>query len=200
MLLLGVCGFKRAGKSSVASILHKHYAFQPYGFADALRGMARAIDPLISTEGAPAGVVGGCPPHTCRYSRLLDSLGYEAAKEIPDFRRFLQRLGTEGVRGTFGPTAWVDALAYRLQQEAPAKVCINDVRFHSEAEWICSQGGTLWRVSRPGVGGEDPHPSEADIPHLPATRDICAGTLDELEAKVRAAFEIDFPPQHSPSL
>lgn len=197
MILIGVTGYRRSGKNSTTSILEHKYGFKQYAFADALRQMAEAINPVISWAEAPAAVLEalsgpyGVQKKEYRYLELLQALGYEKAKEIPDFRRFLQRLGTEGVRDTFGPNAWVDALYRKLVLDSPSKVAINDVRFSSEADFIRRKGGVLWRVIRPGVGGDDPHPSEVEIPSLPATREIVAASLDELERAVIAAYEAD---------
>lgn len=188
MIIIGVTGFRRSGKNSTTAIL-KRYGFREYAFADALRTMALGVDPLISTVGSPQDLTTLLPPDPIRYSELLGLVGYDRAKDVPDMRRYLQRLGTEGVRQVFGPTAWVDALARRLEQDQPKLVAISDVRFLSEAEWIIKQPGCqLWRVNRLGVGGDDPHPSERDIPSLPASVDITATNLEELEREVVAVL------------
>lgn len=179
MLIIGLTGFMRSGKDSVAQVLEKD-GFRRYGFADALRTMARAINPMIALAGAPERVFAALFAHALapgnsaamwRYADLESVLGYERAKEIPDFRGFLQRLGTEGVRGTFGPNAWVRALKNRLDEDTPERVVIADVRFHSEADFITKEGGELWRITRPGTGGNS-HPSELEIPALSAAREI----------------------------
>lgn len=204
MIVLGVTGFLRSGKNTVTSLLAKHYGFQQYAFADALRKMAAAINPSIDLDGAADVLLNelhaatGRPEEhrykgVWRYADLVQAVGYDRAKDVPDFRLFLQRLGTEGVRGTFGPNAWVDALAHRVRTEQPERVAISDTRYESEAAWIHAQGGKLWRINRPGVGGTDPHPSETTIPLLPANRDITASSLEELERAVLQAFAEDFP-------
>lgn len=195
MIVIGVTGFRRSGKNSTTNIL-KRYGFREYGFADALRLMALAVDPLIDLAATPQPIrerLGAFDPAgwgtAMRYSHILTGIGYEAGKEIPDLRRYLQKLGTEGVRNVFGPRAWVEALARRIEQDQPERVAISDVRFHSEAEWLLSlPGAQLWRVTRPGFGGDDPHPSERDIPNLPASVDIVATTLSELEREVIAVL------------
>lgn len=192
MIVIGVTGYKRTGKSTVCRLLVEHFGFTQYGFADPLRDMARAINPVISLEGAPAHVLDLLRHHAFhvnewRYADLEHVLGYEVAKDIPDFRRFLQRLGTEGVRATFGPNAWVDALARRVAADGTTRVCISDVRFFSEAAWVQRQGGVIWRTHRPGIGGDDTHASENDVPRLPADLEFVANTIDELAESVFAA-------------
>lgn len=192
--LIGLTGFRRCGKDSACQVLEKVFGFKRYGFADALRSMALAIDPAMAMHGCPAELLNtlyesghyGRDYHF-RYAELVNVLGYERAKEIPDVRRFLQRLGTEGVRGTFGPNAWVRALHQRIETDAPLLVCISDVRFASESDWILSQKGVIWRVIRPGHGGDDSHPSEVEIPSLPAALEIVASTLESLARQVLEA-------------
>lgn len=190
-MIIGVTGFRRSGKDSTTKVLQRLYGFKQYAFADALREIAAAINPVMSLEGAPEDIREVFAYDYARYRHILDTIGYDRGKDIPDVRHFLQKLGTEGIRNVFGPNAWVDALHRRLQQEAPSRVCISDVRFLNEAEWVKAQGGILWRVVRPGVGGDDPHPSEKDIPNLPADREIVARSLDVLERAVINAFELD---------
>lgn len=197
MQIIGVAGFRRCGKNATTQILAEKFGFKQYAFADPLRSMCAAVNPIISVAGAPHAVIDllwrdlVVTNHEFLYTELLEKLGYELAKDIPDFRRFLQKMGTEGVRNTFGPRAWVDALARRIDTDSPEKVTISDVRFHSEADWVHSRGGLLWRIVRPGHGGDDSHPSEVEIPNLPADREIIATSLDELQRAVIEAFNFD---------
>jgi hypothetical protein len=192
MILVGVTGYRRAGKNSVANVLAE-YGFRLYGFADALRTLAVAVNPLIDLTGAPEDIeraMGRGLAASCRYTDLLRVVGYERAKEVPDMRAYLQKLGTEGIRSTFGPNAWVDALAQRFTVEQPERAVITDVRFMNEAAFV-RERGVLWRIIRPGVGGSDPHPSEVDIPNLPAHRELVARDLTELRQVTVAALAAD---------
>jgi hypothetical protein len=173
--------------------------------------MAKAINPTISLRDVPDFIrnsfrCAGVHPETVRYTQLLETVGYERAKEVPDFRRFLQKLGTEGVRDIFGEDAWVEALENRLVRNGlmepanednyagvhgDARVVITDVRFPNEAKWIHRCHGTLWRVVRPGYGGNDLHPSEAHIAGLPADVELIAATLDDLRYVVMAQMELE---------
>lgn len=201
-MVVGVTGYRRCGKDSTVKLLVQHFGFKRFAFADSLRNMARAINPVISLDGSSAELLerlhrGKSDHYEYRYAELFDTLGYELAKEIPDFRSYLQRLGTEGVRATFGPNAWVDALAlsiYAAIEDVPERIALSDVRFGSEASFVLSRpkgSGILWRIIRPGVGGDDPHPSEVEIPTLPATREITATSLAELEDAVLEAAKED---------
>lgn len=167
--IIGVSGVMRTGKDSVAALLQS-FGYKRVSFADPLRKMAADIDPYISLEDAPAASVkelGHVFRDAERYTVILDVLGYEKAKEIPDFRRFLQRLGTEGVRGNFGQDAWVNLFIDNIENElvpnlGGPKFVVPDVRFPNEADAIRNLGGVVWRTERPGFGGGE-HPSEAMV-------------------------------------
>jgi hypothetical protein len=161
--IIGVSGFMRTGKDSVASLL-AGFGYTKLSFADPLRKMAKDIDPYISIKDAHEDVLDLFHPlEAVLYSRLLNAIGYERSKEIPDFRRFLQRLGTEGIRNNFGVNAWVN-LAMKTIKGAPegTKFVLPDVRFPNEADAIHALGGAVWRTERPGYEGGT-HPSEAMI-------------------------------------
>lgn len=92
------------------------------------------------------------------------------AKDAP----LLQRMGTE--RRLCDINHWVRVAAWtiaELDADAPQRqvVCVPDVRFPNEAEWIKSCGGLLWCVERWGADGRrviDPsrpadHPSETAL-------------------------------------
>jgi hypothetical protein len=156
----------RTGKDSVAALLEK-FGYTRISFADPLRKMALDIDPSISLVGAPDAILEAFDgPKTIYYSELLTSVGYERDKEVPDFRRFLQRLGTEGVRDNFGENAWVNLFLDQVEK-APAdqKFVVPDVRFPNEARAIHALGGEVWRTLRPGYGGGT-HPSESMIEEI----------------------------------
>lgn len=162
--IIGVSGFMRTGKDSVAALLEE-YGYTRLAFADPLRKVAADIDPTISLVDVPEGL-GLAPFDVVTYTQLIDKVGYERAKEVPDFRRFLQRLGTEGIRGNFGEGAWVD-LAIKAIEAAPdgTKFVIPDVRFPNEADAIHKLGGVVWMTVRPGYGASD-HPSEAEVGNI----------------------------------
>lgn len=185
-MIIGLTGYARSGKDSAANWLVEHHGFVKMAFADGVRQMALAIDPMVEQP---------CDETSVRffyerYSKVLETEGYEQAKSYPDVRRLLQRIGTEGGRDIFGANIWVDAVRKRIG-ELPlgsTKVVLSDVRFPNEAKAIKEMGGTVIRLSRPGVGGNDPHPSEAQIAGLNADLDICATNLDELYAQMELAY------------
>lgn len=163
-MLIGICGKAGAGKDTVADIILSLVPeSEKYSFAAPLKEMALAIDPIIGWESS------GHYDDTVAAVYLSDevnAVGWDEAKQNPEVRRFLQRLGTEGVRGTFGDDAWVN-LMWDWYYDKPEEILavIPDTRFPNEAEAIQSNGsGVVVQVIRPDaydLGDNGTHPSEA---------------------------------------
>ena len=151
MRLIGVNGFKRSGKDTVADYLVNNMEMHRYAFADPIRAAASGM------FGLPL----------CRFE------GDHRLREQPDPywgispRRMLQLLGTEGGRKVFGDDLWIRRVQYEWEgmkrEEKDRKgtgyatqggMVVSDVRFVNEAEWIISEGGMILRVVRPGTEPE----------------------------------------------
>ncbi|WP_336628455.1 MULTISPECIES: hypothetical protein [unclassified Microbacterium] len=196
--VIGLVGKKRTGKDTTARALVEH-GYTPIAFADPLRDMALAIDPVVGWQEAPASSwePRGMPT-PIYYSDALRLYGYEKAKEhFPEFRRFLQRLGTEGVRDVLGKQyglrdligddLWI-VLAEQRIQAAETPLVFTDVRFPNEAELIEKYGETV-RIVRPMLApSTDDHPSETALDHYSttyvltndSTRDGLASAVDDM--------------------
>lgn len=192
--LIGITGYLRTGKDSVAKLLVDEFGYTKLAFADPLREMALAIDPYISLIGVPEGL-GLAPFENRLYSELIDMIGYETAKSIPDFRRFLQRLGTDGVRNVLGDSTWVDLAVKRARSilRDGGRVVFSDVRFPNEANAIHTLGGAVWRTIRPGYGGSG-HVSETALDDIIPDLVLQAENLDQLAAGVQLAMGTDVDP------
>lgn len=184
-MLIGVTGYAQHGKDTIANVLVEDFGFTRLAFADALKDLAYYINPSI--------------PGIGRLSGIVDTDGFEAAKQLPEVRRILQDLGT-GARYWLGDNVWVDALDLKVRASGE-NVVISDVRFPNEADYIHRWLGTLWRVHRlvptdslspdtdfvefdNGVGTT--HPSEYHVAALPVDAIFYnGGTLQDLEAQVR---------------
>ena len=178
--VIGVTGYKRSGKDSIAAVLTSEYGYTRVALADPLKKMALAIDPVVALSA----------DSSIRLSRLIERDGWEKAKAVDDVRRFLQRLGSEGVRDTLGSDAWLlrlrrtltgqDTLigAHHASVDPQLKVVVPDIRFPNEAEAVRDMGGHIWRVTRPGCES-DGHQSEAGIDRI--VPDIVLGNEGSLE-------------------
>lgn len=87
-------------------------------------------------------------------------------------RDFLQKLGTEGLRDGLHVNTWVNALMADYKcvpaDQAPGgwdcpNWLVTDTRFPNEASAIKDKGGILLKVTRPGVGPINDHPSETAL-------------------------------------
>lgn len=176
-MLIGLLGRKRCGKDTVASFLNQEYGFQRLAFADPMKAIIRAIDPYVNEFGA----------------RLSDiDLEEDALKKAyPEYRRLLQRLGTEAVRENISQTFWIDLLLRKAADYD--NVVVSDVRFPDEAQAIRNAKGQIWKIERPGTFFEDSHASEAQVDLISYDRLIINdGTLSDLLLKTHATFRADW--------
>lgn len=162
-MILGLTGKPGAGKDLVAKFLVDRGDWVRVSFADKIRELALAIDPLIQHH------------YSIDYlSDWLDSYGgrWDDVKNIPDVRRFLQNLGV-AMRAS-DPGFWVglvDQTILAAVSEWGKNVVVTDVRFPNEVDYLRSVAGEwkygehtythLVRVIRPGhtLPGHD-HPAE----------------------------------------
>jgi hypothetical protein len=177
--IIGITGQARNGKDTAGGLLVSEYGFTRVALADALRSMALAIDPIVS---------GG----NIRLHHEVNGTGWENAKKNPEVRRFLQVLGTEGVRNHIGQDSWIRAAKVTIDQiDGPVVVC--DVRFPNEADAIHGWGGELWRVVRinpdgsrydNGIGTE--HASESHVASLTEDLTFMSSSVSQLKSQIRA--------------
>lgn len=200
-ITIGLCGpagrSARCGKTTVAGMLRDRHGFEILSFATPVYDAARAIDPIIPIrchhphDLAEHCIAAGHPIVVARLSQVLGWVSTDEAKDAyPEYRRLLQRVGTEAGRDIHGADAWID-LWYRRQgvaADAWRSVVAPDVRFANEAKMIHQAGGLVIMVDRPGE--YDPsraagHASELGIPeHMIDYTLKNDGTLADLSANV----------------
>lgn len=150
-MIIGLAGYARSGKDTVAEILVKERGFRRIAFADALKAVLADVNPLMGTN-----------------SRLSDRLewGWEQAKTEPEVRMLLQRLGV-ACRRHIHPDVWVDAVFHMIEtvfdETGHHRWVIPDVRFPNELVAVRNHGGQVWRVERAGTGPVNGHESETAI-------------------------------------
>ena len=189
-MLIGVTGYAQAGKDTVADYLVEEYGFTKFAFADALRNLALTLNPWVVDHDWQSYVDESPEPR--RLAWLVNELGWDGAKQNPEVRRFLQVLGTEGVRDHLGKDSWVNALDLVWMQSGAKNVVISDVRFPNEAEYVHRNNGILCRVARfnedgtafdNGIGTE--HPSERFVASLSVDESLWATNVAGLHNIVR---------------
>lgn len=154
-MLYGFGGYKGSGKDTAASVLVAEYGFTRFAFADKVKDLLLAVNPVIYT------VDSGRP---VRLRTIVDGVGWDAAKRLhSEVRRSLQAIATEGCRDLFGADFWVNQLANQRDNwsDPDSRYVISDVRFDNEIDFIKDNGGTLIWVYRPDTAS-DGHLSESD--------------------------------------
>jgi dephospho-CoA kinase len=175
-MIIGISGYARAGKDTVAKILVEEYGYSRIAFGDIIRSAVYRLNPLVTYDGM-------------RLAHLVDLEGWEIAKEVPEVRRLMQVMGTEVGRELIDPQIWVELTL--SNQKPNDKIVIPDVRFQNEAEEIKYRGGQVWRVSR--IDKDSPinsHRSESDMDDWRFDQYISNnGTIEELQEEVRQAWK-----------
>lgn len=118
--VIALCGPAGSGKSTVADHLVEKYGASRYGFATPLKEMLkRALD--FTDE---------------------QVYGTQAQKEAVDprynysARWFMQRIGTEGCRNTFGEDFWTKMCIDTIVRQNQPLVVIEDMRFLNEGNAV----------------------------------------------------------------
>ena len=170
MILIGITGPARAGKSTVAHYLVEH------GFAEV--SFAAPIKRAIATA----------------FGIDIRDL------ELPDFkeanlpwlgrspRYLLQTLGTEWGRKMVNSEVWMILAARQIERARElghVGVIVSDVRFDNEADFILARGGLLWRIWRESAKAVRAHESERGIHDSYPVRGIMNnGTFAELYTRI----------------
>lgn len=149
--IIGLSGYARSGKDTVADYLVGYHGFTKTSFADPMREALLRLDPNIDLDG-----------YRMHLSTALTALSWEEIKaRSTEIRGLLQRLGTDVVRDMLGQDLWVEYAMSRLDADTP--VVFADVRFVNEANAIKLHGGQVWRINRTGTGAVNGHPSETAL-------------------------------------
>jgi hypothetical protein len=155
-VIIGLVGYARSGKDTVAEYLVKNNGFTRRAFADPMREALLRLDPRINV-GTMTGVA---------LSRTVKELGWDYLKEhSEDVRHLLQRMGTEVGRQMFGEDVWVNKAMENIYRED--HIVFSDVRYQNEADAILRAGGRLWKITRPGVGPVNAHGSDSAMDAYP---------------------------------
>ncbi len=178
---IALIGRARSGKDTAAGVLAE-YGFARLALADPLKAMAYDVDPVVGTE-----LLGVNAPAPVRLADAVDRYGWEAVKDrFPEARRFLQRLGTEGVRRHVDPDFWITR-CLRAAAVKRGPVVVTDVRFDNEVAELHNAGFAVWFIDRGGADGD--HPSEQLGPEHADLVVPNTGTLPDFHTRIREALE-----------
>lgn len=189
--VIGLGGLLGSGKDAVADYLVSDHGFAKHFMSEPMGRSLYALNPWISIEYETNG--GADAVRFVRYRDFVDEVGYTAAKQNPEVRALLQRLGWDVGRLIIGENTWVDIAERSMTSDRRAGLptALTGVRTMNEIDLIEKLGGTLIWVNRPN----NPYTTDASAGHLtetsvgPSDFHIIIendGTLDELRAKVEA--------------
>jgi deoxyadenosine/deoxycytidine kinase len=150
-MIIGLSGYARTGKDTIADILVDKFSFTKASFAEPIREALVNLNPLINIgyERMPLDVA-------------VEIYGWEQLKkEAPEIRGLLQRFGTEVGRNMLGQDIWVDQAFNKLN--LTEDIVFTDVRFKNEANRIREHGGVICRVFRDDVHAINKHSSETEM-------------------------------------
>lgn len=167
--MVSCTGYATSGKDALADILVRNHGYIKVGWSDALCCLALSLNPRLGRLQTLASIV--------------HREGWTEAKKRKAVRNFLQKLGTEGCRKCIGEDVWVNALMPKVRKllRQGKNVVITNTRFPNEAQAVISAGGSLVKVSRPGIGPINNHSSDAGQAFEYATTEIeNNGSLEDL--------------------
>jgi len=195
-MLVGINGFKGAGKDTVGKILIKNHDFKRLAFADLLKLSVAGLfdipvkwiddykdDPhcyvAIGWKGEPEQKFEGQPSKM--WTPMVEMT----------LREFLKRFGTEAHRDVFGDDFWVEQLFRERQGDEwhrGDRYCVTDARFENELEFIQNLNGFNVRVERPGLIADEHRSEQLPAPGLIFDTIDNSGDLENLEKEVDRVF------------
>jgi hypothetical protein len=185
MEIVGLSGYARTGKDEFAAVLVEEYDFIRVAFADKLREVIYALNPIVLWDNDYAksdSVPDYMPLQWVINEYTWDN--YKATGWGKHIRVYLQRLGTEAGRETLWDSIWVDAAFANLPEDA--RVVVTDMRFPNEADAVRDRGGLTVRIHRDGVGPVNDHPSETSLDDYAFDYHVDNdGTLEEYKEMIR---------------
>ena len=149
-MIIGLTGYSRSGKGTVADVLARERGFKRVAFADPLRDTLFALDPYLG------------PCEGFRLGDVVRHWEWEEAKGLAEVRRALQALG-DGCRLAFGSDVLIERALAVIEGDPGSDWVVPDVRMPAEVAALRSLGATIWRVTRPGTGPVNGHRTETAL-------------------------------------
>ena len=155
-MIIGICGKKYSGKSTVAELLFNATGFRVVSFADKLKDVACVLGECTRVQ---------LEDYYFKENTIVPDYlqPYCGDAKRPTYRAFLQHFGSEIMRGV-NDSIWIDCtLGY-----ADEDLIVSDVRFPNEAKAIKDRGGIIIKIVRESCKSNDAHCSETSIDEVQA--------------------------------
>lgn len=170
-MIIGITGLAQSGKDTAAQYLVDNYGFNRKAFADKLKEFCYLINPELR--------------------EAVDAVGWESAKKIPVFRRFLQDAG-HNARVVFGSDFWVDQVLNKKDADDITKenIVFTDMRYQNEFDRVNWFEGWTIRINRPGLKLINNHVTETQHLNIPVSFNVTNETFDGLYLELDSIMEI----------
>ena len=207
MTTIALTGLAQSCKDTTAEFLVDNFGFEQVSFAEPLKKISYDIDPVIAPRIAPEHLARHVSAHgwaavieelnnPYHLSELVDEYGYDYVKvNYPEARRFLQRIGTEGLRKNVDDDFWVNLALQKIekgQETGSDRFVISDMRFYNEYDKCKTRFGdklVVWRIFRDGLTAMN-HASELELNDIPYDAAIYNnGTIEELHSQISSLWE-----------
>lgn len=153
-------GRKRVGKDTVADMLHK--CLQDAGHDVSRASFAQPMKDIIAdTFEIDLGELDLLKNHTDTNKIMIYNTQYQGLAELSDFRKVLQRFGTEAMKKQFGDDVWSELLYNNLKSDV---TIVSDWRFKSELAYLQSKQDVM--ITTIGVFSGEPLPNETHISEI----------------------------------
>jgi dephospho-CoA kinase len=177
-MLIGITGYKRSGKDTVAQIMVQHSNFERYAFADTIKAGCKVLfdwndDHVYGDLKEEIDPRWGVSPRQMLQIFGTEIFQYGIPKLFPEYAKIV------------GRSFWVKRTFAEIEKNKDTNnIVIPDVRFHHEVDAIRARGGLIFKVVRSGYKS-DGHESEEHIKEIDADYTILNNdTLEQLESVV----------------
>jgi dephospho-CoA kinase len=177
MVLIGICGRKTSGKTTITDYVVDNYEFIERSLAGPLKNALRELL-LIDNENLYGS-------EEKKNEKLEDWFDYTA-------REFMQHVGTELLREKLaelfpkiGTQIFTHNFELWYKKNKDNHVIVSDVRFEDDANIIKKLGGYIIKINRPNLTNIDSHSSEVSVDRVKHDYIIeNNGTLEDLYERV----------------
>jgi hypothetical protein len=177
MLLLGITGFKRNGKDSLADCIIRQYGYTKRSLAGKMKDCLYTIfgwdEEFVEQNKEKIIPEWGISPRQFLQTMGTEFAQYQLCEKYPEFYKVT------------GRKLWVRSLLNELSEVSKKYTVISDVRFPHEADEIRAHGGKIIRVVGGYVGCPPPdlsHESERAVDSVYADVVVLnGGTLEDLD-------------------
>ena len=191
MRIIGLTGYARSGKDTVAALIAEHYdgRVKTVAFADLIKvSAARALGVLRHPDDVGTDAVRRWADQFKTGHRIQIQDAEGQVLHTVTGRQFLQRYGSEAHRDLMGEDFWIEQIDWEPDCDL---LIFTDCRFQNEAQAIHQRGGEVWRVNRPSSKPGN-HISEIALPSDAVDLELVnTGTIQDLAITVgRAVREL----------